>query len=79
MIEMVAAQGLAEMQDKDSIALIIDACKRSPAEAAAVTAESLVYFDDAEAQSAVDIYIPKDRAKVLREARAQGKKTPWSY
>jgi hypothetical protein len=75
----MAALGLAEIQDKASIPLIIEACKRAPAEAAAVMAESLVYFDDAEAQRAVDTYIPKDAAKVFREARAQGKKTPWSY
>jgi HEAT repeats len=79
MIETMAALGLAEIQDKDSIPLIIEACKRAPAEAAAVMAESLVYFDDAEAQRAVDTYIPKDAAKVFRQARAQGKKTPWSY
>ncbi|MGA7632449.1 MAG: HEAT repeat domain-containing protein [Terriglobales bacterium] len=79
MIEIAAAKGLAEIQDKDSIPLIIEACKRAPAAAAAVIAESLVYFDDADAQRAVDTYVPKDRAKILREARAQGKKTPWGY
>ena len=73
------ARLLAEIQDKDSIPLIIEACKRAPAAAAAVIAESLVYFDDTEAQRAVDMYVPKDRAKIIREAKAQGKKTPWSY
>ena len=79
MIEIAAARGLAEMQDKDSIPLIIEACKRAPAEEASVIAESLVYFDHPDAQSAVDNYVPRDRAKMLREAKAQGKKTPWSY
>jgi len=79
MVESAAANGLAEIQDKDSIALIIEACKRAPAAAAALIAESLIYFDDAEAQSAVDTYIPKERAKILREARAQGKRTPYTY
>jgi HEAT repeat protein len=79
MIEIMAASGLAEMQDKDSIPLIIEACRRAPVEASAVIAESLVYFDDAEAQRAVDTYVPKDTAKIIREARAQGQKTPWSY
>jgi hypothetical protein len=79
MIEIVAASGLAEMQDNDSIPLIIEACRRAPVEAGAVIAESLVYFDDAEAQRAVDTYVPKDTAKIIREARAQGKKTPFSY
>jgi len=79
MIEMVAAQGLAEIQDTDSIPLIIEACKRAPAEAASVIAESLVYFDDRDAQRAVDAYIAKDRAQMLRGAKAQGKKTPFTY
>lgn len=79
MIEIAAADGLAELQDKDSIPLIIEACKRAPTEAAAVIARSLVYFDDAEAQRAVDTYVPKDTAKGLREGKAQGKKTPSDY
>ena len=78
MIETAAANGLAEIQDKESIPLVIEACKKAPPAAAALIAESLVYFDDAEAQSAVDTYVSKDRAKILREARAQGKNTPWS-
>jgi hypothetical protein len=78
MIVIAAAEGLSELQDKDSIRLIIDACKRAPAGAAAVIAESLVYFDDAEAQSAFDTYASKDRVKILRESKAQGKKTPFS-
>jgi hypothetical protein len=77
-IEMAAAMGLAEIGDKESIPLIIEACRRAPAEAAAVIAEPLVYFDDNTAQSAVDQYIPKDRAKLYRDAKAQGRKTPFS-
>lgn len=79
MIEIAAAQGLAEIQDKESIPLIIEACKKAPPAAASSIAEPLIYFDDAEAQSAVDTYVQKDRAKILREARDQGKKTPFSY
>jgi PBS lyase HEAT-like repeat len=76
-IVIAAAMGLAEIGDKESIPLIIDACKRAPADPAAVIAESLVYFDDAAAQSAVDQYIPKDRAKMYRDARAEGKNKPF--
>ena len=79
MVEVMAANGLAEIQDKDSIPLIIEACKRAPVEAARAIAESLVYFDDRAAQSAVDTYIPRDRAQMLRAAKAQGKKTPFTY
>jgi hypothetical protein len=78
MIEVAAAMGLAEIGDQNSIPFIIAACKRAPAEAAAVIAQALVYFDDTEAQSAVDAYIPKDTAKLYRDAKTQGKKRPWS-
>jgi hypothetical protein len=77
-IEIVAAQGLAEIGDHESIPFIIEACKRAPAEVAAAIAQALVYFDDNAAQSAVDKYIPKDIAKIYREAKARGKKTPWT-
>jgi hypothetical protein len=76
MIENQAALGLAEAQDVDSIPLIIMACKRAPAEPAGLIAISLIYFDDAKAQSAADRYVPKDMAKIYREARAAGK-TPF--
>jgi hypothetical protein len=68
-----AAEGLAKIQDKESIPLIIEACKKAPAAAASVIARYLVYFDDPEAQRAVDTYIPKDMAKLYREARASGR------
>ena len=79
MIEIAAANGLAEIQDSGSIAFIIEACKRAPAAAAPALAESLVYFNDAEAQNAVDTYVPRERARILRESIAQGNKTPLSY
>jgi len=71
-----AAEGLANIQDRESIPLIVEACKREPAAAAAVIAKSLVYFDDPEAQRAVDTYVPADMAKLYRKARADGK-TPF--
>jgi hypothetical protein len=71
-----AALGLAQIGDKDSIPSIIMACQRAPAEAAATIARSLVYFDDPDAQGAVDQYVPKDVARGLRIERAQGK-TPF--
>lgn len=79
MIVNAAALGLAELQDKDSVPLIVEACQQAPKEAAAAIASSLVYFDTPDAQAAVDAYVPKNQAKVLRDAKAQGKKTPFSY
>ena len=70
MIGIAAASGLAEAGDATSIPAIIARCDEAPAEAATVMA--LVYFDDAQAQNGVDIYIPKEEAKALREARAMG-------
>jgi hypothetical protein len=67
-----AAKGLAQIQDKQSIPLIIAAAQRAPTGYPSLIAESLLYFDDAQAQSAVDTYMPKDRAAIYREARARG-------
>lgn len=67
-----AANGLALVQDKWSIPLIIAAVQRAPAGYNSQIALSLIYFDDAQAQSAVDKYVPKDWAKAFRDARAQG-------
>jgi HEAT repeats len=79
MIQILAAMGLAEIQDYDSIPHIIEACRKAPAEVSqAMAAESLVYFDDNSAQAAVDQYIPKDLAKIFRDAKANGKATPLS-
>jgi len=67
-----AAKGLAQIQDKVSIPLIIAAAQRAPTGYNSVIAESLVYFDDAQEQSAVDTYMPKENAKMAREVRARG-------
>lgn len=78
MIQIAAAKGLAEIGDQNSIPLIVEACRKAPSEVAAAIAESLVYFDDESAQAAVDRYIPKDIAKVHRDARANGQTKPLS-
>jgi len=72
LIVSFAAKGLAQIQDKQSIPLIIAAVQRAPIGYNSLIAESLVYFDDAQAQNAVDTYMPKDRAAMAREARARG-------
>lgn len=72
MIAVWAAKGLVQIQDKDSIPLIIAACQRAPTGFASEIAKSLIWFDDPRAQTAVDTYIPKEHAKIFRDARAQG-------
>ena len=74
MIVVMAAKSLAELQDKDSIPFIIEACRRSEVIAGTVAETSLLFFDDSRAQAAVDVYVPPDRAKVWRDARTQGLK-----
>jgi hypothetical protein len=77
-IEIFAALGLAEIGDQDSIPFIVEACKKAPAEPASVIARALVYFDDNSAQTAVDQFIPKDIAKIERDAKARGDTKPLS-
>jgi HEAT repeat protein len=73
-IVMAASKGLAQIQDKDSIPLIIAACRRAPSGYASEIARSLVYFDDPEAQSTVDKYMRKLDAQAARELRAHRRK-----
>jgi hypothetical protein len=79
MIEIFGALGLAEIHDDASVSMIIQACQKAPAEAAVAMAESLVYFDGSDAQNAVDQFIPKESAKIYRDAKASGRKSPFSY
>jgi len=76
--EIMSALGLAEIGNNDSIPLIIAACKRAPAEPAAVIAQALVYFNDPAAQTAVDTFIPGDMAKMYRDEKDRGKRTPFT-
>jgi hypothetical protein len=73
MVQIMAALGLAEIGDKASIHSIIDACKKAPADPAAAMAEALIYFDDPEAQAAVDKFVPENVAKIVRDGRAHGR------
>jgi hypothetical protein len=73
-IQGAAADGLAEMHDVASVPMMIERCKNGPPEVAHSIAESLVYFDDPEAQRMVDTYLPKDVAKELRQRRMSGQR-----
>jgi hypothetical protein len=79
-IETAAAEGLAQIQDKDSIPLIIEACQRAPSDvAAAIALHSLIHFNDPRAQSAVDSYLPKDTVKAIREEKDLPRSGPNNY
>ena len=62
LMEAFSAMGLAELKDKDSIPLIVEACKRAPADAAYAIAMSLLEFHDPLAQAAAEPFLPKDVA-----------------
>lgn len=73
-IVAVAAEGLAEVHDKDSIPLIIEACGKAPADVAPMIAQSLELVDDPRAQSAAERCLPKppDPIKALKESESPG-------
>lgn len=57
-IASVAAAGLAQANDLSSVPVIIDACKRLPPKMAGLLADSLLFFDDPQAQSTFASYFP---------------------
>jgi HEAT repeat protein len=71
-VQAEAARGLANIGDKASVPLIVEACSRVPAEAAAQIALPLVYFDDESAQKAVAQYVPKELSAESRNNRSNG-------
>ena len=72
LIVVWAAKGLAQIQDKQSTPLIVAAAQKAPTGYSYVIAESLLYFDDTQAQSAADQLMPKEKATMFREIRTQG-------
>jgi hypothetical protein len=66
-VEAIAAAGLASLKDKDSIPLIVEACRRAPSDARFAIAMSLLQFHDPQAQSAAEPYLPADLVTKLRE------------
>jgi hypothetical protein len=80
MIQTLAAQGLAKLQDKDSIPLIIEACRTMPGHGNLSIASALLFFDDPRAERAAETIIPdKQVLEELRgKIRAKGA-DPFSY
>jgi hypothetical protein len=68
LIVIASAQGLARLQDKRAIPLLIEAGRRVPAEVALGVAQALVFFDEPQAQAAVEAFIPdKEYLTALRK------------
>ena len=72
MIQMLSAKGLAQLRDKESVPLIIAACKKASASERNALAESLLYFDDPQAQTYAALNLPKETYLSLRQRIAQG-------
>jgi hypothetical protein len=72
MIQMLSAKGLAQLRDKESVPLIIAACKKASASERNALAESLLYFDDPQAQTYAALNLPKKNYAAVRQRIAQG-------
>lgn len=68
-VSSLAAAGLAQANDTASIPLIIDACKRLPPQYAGFLADTLLYFDDPQAQSTYHLYFPGANISEVRAFR----------
>ncbi len=71
-IQVASARGLAELRDKSSVPLIIAACKKASASERTALAESLLYFDDSQAQTYAALNLPKTNYAAVRQRIAQG-------
>jgi hypothetical protein len=69
---MVSADGLAQLHDRESVPLIIALCKRASVSERNALAESLVYFDDPQAQTYAALNLPKETYLSIRQRIAQG-------
>jgi HEAT repeat protein len=74
LIASLAAAGLAQAQDKASVLMIIDRCKRATEPYAGFFADSLLFFDDPEAQSTFAFYHPDVNIQEARKFRGY---RPW--
>jgi hypothetical protein len=75
--ETMAAYGLAILRDRESIPLIIEACRKAPKDAAFAIAWALVFFDDPKAQTAAEEFIAnkqllEELRKMIREKGIDG-------
>ncbi len=69
LIQASAALELAQLQDKDSIPMIIQACEEAPADAAFAIARSLLDFNTPEAQSAAKRFWTPQPPRTPQSAR----------
>ena len=75
----MAAQGLAVLQDKASIPLIIEAARKAPSEMQRFIAHALVAFDDPQARAAAEKLIPDKAllAELKQTVKEKGPRGLW--
>lgn len=78
-IEAYAAWGLAKLQDKDSIPLIIEVCRTMNRERTSFIARALLFFDDPRAQSGAEMFIDKPMLEELRKLIREHGADPFRY
>lgn len=71
-IQVASARGLAELRDERSVPLIIAACKKASTFERTAIAESLLYFDDPQAQTYAVLNLPKKNYAAVRQRIAHG-------
>ena len=71
-IQMASADGLAQLHDNESVPLIIATCKKVSVSERNKLAESLLYFDDPQAQAYAALNLPKETYISIRRRIAQG-------
>ncbi len=75
-LAVIASKGLAKLQDKDSIPMIVEAAQKAPSAMSAGIAYALLYFDDPRAQDAAAMFIPdRDDREAIRKEIKEGKTT----
>jgi hypothetical protein len=77
-LAVIASKGLAQLRDKESIPMIIEAAQKAPSDVSPGIADALLYFDDPHAQDAAAKFIPDgDYRQEIRKNIREGKATPF--
>ncbi len=78
-VRATAAQGLALLQDKDSIPQLIENARQAPSEIQSYLAQPLIFFDDPKAQAAADELITDKKIleDIKQRAKAKGARGLW--
>ncbi len=68
--QIASAEGLAGLRDKESIPLIVDACRKSPNNAPVIARFGLLAFGDAEAQRSAEPFLTLEELRALHNGES---------